>query len=185
MATPDVLAAGVGEVDSNGPTQPFRLVEARAVDNIRVEELRVASLHLDVDPGARVDVLYAEEEMILVLAVRIVVGVGLALVTPGNHHEANVFTSDWFEGRPDSDDGIREAEGKVDEILMQRVPSINVGRLIEIHAVHGNEVGPNQLFHLVQLCVWDLFVLRRDNRAPSNVNRTVDGSREDPDQCAS
>jgi len=88
--------------------------------------------------------------MVLVLPIRIVVGMGLALVTPGDHDEATVFTSDRLERRPDSDDGIRGAEGKVDEILMQRVPPIDVGRLVEIHAVHGNEVAPDQLFHLVQ-----------------------------------
>lgn len=139
---------GAGVVDGDSAAKVFGAVVTGAVDQQGVEEEGVAGVHLEVHPQVDLDALGPEEQEVLVLPVGVVVLQELAGVGARDDHQAAVLPGDLIERRPDADDVVGGTEREVEQVLVEGVAAVDVGGLVEVHAVQGDQVVADELGHL-------------------------------------
>ena len=102
-----------------------------------------------MDALVDVDALGAEEQEVLVLPLGVVVFEEFAGVGAGDNHQAAVFSGDCVKRSPHSDDAVGGTEREVQQVLVKRVAAVDVGRLVQVHAVQGDQVVADELGYLV------------------------------------
>ncbi len=127
---------------AEGLSEATGSVHAAAVDDQRREEERIAGLHLHVDALLRqLGILNAVVELVdAALPVGVVMLQVLHFVAARHHHQAAVLSVGRLQGHPTADDLLHRTNGKVVDLLVQRVTTgarVN-GRLVDEHAEGGN-----------------------------------------------